>query len=65
MDKKIKSKQNHYENKLFTVSAQAFAKDILNAVEDETIKTWVLKKGNNGSYFLTTLLATARLYRVV
>lgn len=39
--------------KLFTESAKALAKDILNAVEDETIKTWVLKKDNNGSNFLT------------
>ena len=39
--------------KLFTESAQTLTNAILNSVKDETVKTWEIKKDQNGDEFLT------------
>jgi len=39
--------------KLFTESSEALTNAILNTVNDETIKTWEIKKDQNGAKFLT------------
>ena len=39
--------------KLYTDSSQALSSGIFNAIENETIKTWVVRKDKDGTKYLT------------